>query len=141
MDSRKCPKVAIQGLGVSVVFWLFCLPAFSQLNYGRILGAITDQTGGVIAGATVTVTDTDRGVTRTLVTDSAGEYNAPSLLPSTYTVRAEAKGFRTLDRQNLMVGVGQEIRVDLTLQPGEQTQTVTVTEALPMIETTNAELG
>ena len=67
MDSRKCSKVAIQGLGVSVAFWLFCLPAFSQLNYGRILGVITDQTGGVIAGSTVTITDTERGVTRTLV--------------------------------------------------------------------------
>ena len=141
MDSRKCSKVAIQGLGVSVVFWLFCLPAFSQLNYGRILGAITDQTGGVIAGATVTITDTDRGVTRTLVTDNAGEYNAPSLLPSTYSVKAEAKGFRTVDRQNVVIGVGQDVRVDLTLTPGEQTQTVTVTEAVPIVETTNAELG
>ena len=140
-EHSKRSRVRIQIFGVIPVFLLSCLPAFSQLNYGRILGTVTDQTGGAIVGSTVTVTDTDRGVTRTLVTDSAGEYNAPSLLPSTYTVRAEAKGFRTLDRQNLMVGVGQEIRVDLTLQPGEQTQTVTVTEALPMIETTNAELG
>src|ERR1700730_2869255 len=130
-------RIVALSLGVS----LLCPPAFAQLSYGRILGAVTDQTGGAIVGTAVTVTDTARGVTRTLMTDSAGEYNAPSLLPSTYTVRAEMKGFRTLDRENVVVGVGQDVRVDLTMQPGEQTQTITVTESIPMVNTTSAELG
>jgi outer membrane receptor protein involved in Fe transport len=108
---------------------------------GRILGGITDQSGGVVAGATVTIRDVQRGVSRTLTTDEAGEYNAPSLLPGTYTVRSEAKGFKTLERQNVLLQVGQDIRVDLTLQPGEQSQTITVTEQIPLMETTNATLG
>ena len=70
-----------------------------------------------------------------------GAYNAPNLTPGTYTVRAEAKGFRRLERQNVVLEVGKEIRVDLTVQPGEQEQTVTVTEAVPLVETTNATLG
>src|SRR6266436_7573900 len=128
-------------LAVALSVPLFCSPLFSQGSNGRILGVITDQSGGVVAGATVTIIDKDRGVARTLTTDDAGEYNAPSLIPGTYIVRAEAKGFKRLERQNVALEVGKEIRVDLTVQPGEQTQSVTVTEAIPLVETTNATLG
>ncbi len=134
---RKALPLLVGTMGVLLV----CLPLFSQGNFGRILGAITDQSGGVVAGATVTIVDTQRGVARTLKTDDAGEYNAPTLIPGTYTVRAEAKGFKTVERQNVVLEVGKEVRVDLTVQPGEQTQTITVTEAIPLVETTNATLG
>jgi hypothetical protein len=120
---------------------LFCVPLFSQGNNGRILGTVTDQSGGVVSGATITITDKDRGVARTLTSDDAGEYNAPQLLPGTYTVSAEAKGFKKLERQNVLLEVGKEVRVDLTVQPGEQAQTITVTESVPLVETTNATLG
>ena len=120
---------------------LFSVSLFSQGSNGRILGTVTDQSGGVISGATITIIDKDRGVAATLTTDTAGEYNAPQLLPGTYIVRAEANGFRRLERQNVLLEVGKEVRVDLTVQPGEQTQTVTVTEAIPLVETTNATLG
>ena len=63
------------------------------------------------------------------------------MTPGSFTVRAESKGFKKLERQNVDVGVGKEVRVDLTLQPGEQEQTVTVTESVPLVETTNATLG
>src|SRR5579864_1597619 len=135
-----CVK-SIRLLVGALVVLLLSVPAFSQGNLGRILGTVTDQSGGVVSGATVSVIDTERGVTRTLTTDDAGEYNAPNLTPGNFTVRAEAKGFKKLDRQNVDVGVGKEVRVDLTLQPGEQEQTVTVTESVPLVETTNATLG
>ncbi|PYU28456.1 MAG: hypothetical protein DMG31_20085, partial [Acidobacteria bacterium] len=135
--TSKISFLLLAALGVL----LFSVPLFSQGNLGRILGTVTDQTGGVISGATVTIIDKDRGVARTLTTDDAGEYNAPSLIPGTYIVRAEAKGFKRLERQNVALEVGKEIRVDLTVQPGEQTQSVTVTEAIPLVETTNATLG
>ena len=89
----------------------------------------------------MTVTDVQRGIPRNLTTDQSGEYVAPSLLPGTYTVRAEAKGFKTTEHSNLLLEVGKDIRVDLTLQTGEQTQTVVVTGEAPVIETTNATLG
>src|SRR5580693_4980034 len=132
---------AVQALCLSVGALLVCVPLFSQGNLGRLTGTITDQSGGVIAGATVTVKDVERGVSRTLTTGDAGEYNAPNLLPGTYAVRAEAKGFKAVERQNILLEVGKEIRVDLPLQPGEVSQTITITEAPPMVETTNATLG
>src|SRR6266851_3244525 len=135
-----CRK-ALQLLGGALVIFLLSVPAFSQGNAGRILGTVTDQSGGVVAGATVTVIDTERGINRTLTSDDAGEFNAPNLVPSVYTVRAEAKGFKKLERQGVELGVGKEIRVDLVVQPGEQEQTVTVTESVPLVETTNATLG
>jgi hypothetical protein len=120
---------------------LFSLALFAQGNYGRILGTVTDQSGAVIAGAMVTVIDTERGVARNLTTDPAGEYNAPNLIPGTYTVRVEAKGFQTVNRENIVLEVGKEIRVDLTPRPGDQTQTVTITEAIPLVDTASATLG
>lgn len=124
-----------------MLLFLICISLFSQTNQGRIQGGVFDQTGGVIAGATVTVTDVARGVARALVTDSAGEYSAISLVPGTYTVRGEAKGFKAVEHTNVLVQVGEDIRLDITLQPGEQTQTVTVTAEIPLVETTNATLG
>lgn len=127
--------------GMTVCVLVFSVPGFSQGSNGRILGTVKDQSGGVIAGSTVTIIDKDRGVARTLTTDNAGEYDAPQLLPGTYLVRGEANGFKRLEREGVELGVGKEVRVDLTLQPGAQAQTVTVTESLPLIETTNATLG
>jgi hypothetical protein len=134
-------KKTLQTLGVLFGVLLLCLPAFSQGTAGKILGTVTDQTGGAMAGVTVIVTDTDRNAARTLTTGQAGEYNAPNLLPGAYKVRAEAKGFKVTERQNVVLEVGGELRIDLSMQPGEVSQTITVTEAAPMIETTNAEMG
>ncbi len=120
---------------------LLCLPLFSQGNAGRIMGTVTDQSGGVVSGATVTVVDTDRGVTKTLMTNDAGEYNAPNLTPGNYKVRAESKGFKTIERTSIVLEVGKEIRVDLSLSPGSVAETMTITESVPLVETTNATLG
>jgi carboxypeptidase family protein/TonB-dependent receptor-like protein len=132
---------AIRALCLGIVVFQVCVPLYSQGNQGRITGTITDQSGGVVAGATVTVKDVQRGVSRTLTTGDSGEYNAPNLLPGAYSVRSEAKGFRATERQNILLEVGKEVRVDLSLQPGEVSQTITITEALPLVETTNATLG
>lgn len=123
---------------------LACLsgaPLFAQGTAGRIVGTVVDQSGGAIAGATVTVTDVDRNVPRVLMTGPAGDYNAPNLLPGNYKVKAEAKGFKTFERSGVILDVNAEVRVDLTMQPGEVSQTITVNESVPMVETTNAELG
>jgi hypothetical protein len=140
-SGRKRSRKILQFFGGMLWLLVLSLPVFSQGDFGRILGTVTDQSNGVVAGATVTVIDTERGVTRVLTTDESGEYNAPNLTPSVYTVRVEAPGFKKLEHQKIEIEVGKEVRVDLTVQPGEQEQTVTVNESLPLVETTNATLG
>jgi len=125
----------------TIAVFLVCLPLFSQSNEGRISGTVFDQSGGAIAGAMVTVTDVARGVSRLLTADSAGTYSAPNLQPGTYTLRAEANGFQATQHTDILLQVGQDLRVDLTLRAGSQTETVTVTGEVPDVETTNATLG
>src|SRR6267154_1351746 len=136
-----CLRKAFQAFCALLGLLLLCPPAYSQGSFGRILGTVTDQSGGVVTGATVIVVDKDRGVTRTLPADDAGAYNAPNLTAGNYTVRVEAKGFKKLERQGVGIEVGHEVRVDVTLQPGDVSQTVTVTESVPLVETTNATMG
>src|SRR4029077_12431471 len=120
---------------------LLSVALFAQANFGRILGTVTDQSGGVVPAATVTITDTQRGVARTLTTNEVGEFNAPTLIPGTYMVRVEAKGFKRLERENVVLEVGKEVRLDLTPELGEQTQTVTVTGQIPLVDAATPTLG
>jgi Carboxypeptidase regulatory-like domain/TonB dependent receptor len=133
-------------IGVRPLFALFALLAgglqsYGQGSNGEILGAVTDQSGGNVVGATVTITDVARGVSKTLTTDQAGEYVASDLTPGTYTVRVEAKGFKVFERQNILLEVGKEARIDAALQTGSQSEVVTVTEDVPMVDTTTTSLG
>ena len=132
-------RCSFQFVRLALALLFASIQMLSQANTGRILGSVTDQTGGAISGATVTVTDSERGTTRTLTTDESGAYDAPSLIPG--TVRGEYRGFKAFKRQNIVFEGGKEDRIDLELQPGEQTEKVTVTEAIPLVETTNSVLG
>jgi outer membrane receptor protein involved in Fe transport len=123
------------------VFLLVCGFAYPQGNTGRILGVVTDQSGGNVANATVTITDVARGVSQTLTTDSDGAYVAINLSPGTYTLRAEYKGFKTFERKNILLEVGKDVRVDPVLQPGSASETITITEDVPMVDTTSTSLG
>jgi hypothetical protein len=128
-------------LSVGLMLLLASVSLFSQGSQGSISGTVTDQSGAAIAGAKVTITDQQRNVSRALMTDSSGSYAAPNLIPSTYSVRVEFPGFKNADRRDLLLEVGQELRADVSMQTGDQTETVTVTEEAPALNTTNAELG
>jgi hypothetical protein len=129
---------ALVALLVSI-FASFSLSA--QGNTGRILGVVADQSGAGVAGVTVTVIDVQRGVSQSLSTDADGAYVASNLLAGTYTVKAEYKGFKTFERKNILLEVGKDARVDVVLQTGSATETITVTEDLPMVDTTSTTLG
>ena len=115
--------------------------SLSAQSTGTINGTVTDQSGAAVPGAMVTVTDAERGTARQLTTDAAGAYAAPNLIPGTYNIRAEFQGFRTFERAGIVLSVSQELRIDMTLQPGQQTETVTVTGEPPPINTTSSVLG
>src|SRR6266853_4874341 len=114
---------------------------FGQSQEGRILGTVTDQSGGLVKGAQVTITNTDTGVVRTLETNEAGDFVAPGLPPGPYKVVVEATGFKKIERGGIRLEVAKDIRLDLTMQPGSVSETVTVTEQIPLVETTSDTLG
>ena len=117
------------------------ITAQAQSATGRILGNVHDQSGAAIVGATVTIIDVQRGVSRTLATDQAGDYLAPNLVAGMYGVKAEAKGFEAIDRRNIQLEVATDARIDFQLLPGEATQTVVVTAESPMLDSTSSTLG
>ena len=120
---------------------LLSSPLFSQTTMGRILGDARDASGGAIVGATVQITDVQRGITRSLETDSAGEYVAPNLEPGIYKISVTKPGFKRFERTNVQLEVATDIRIDVVLQPGDATQTVIVNEQVPLLNTTTSTLG
>src|SRR5215469_15931145 len=112
-----------------------------QANLARISGTVRDQSGGSVAGATVSITDADRGAERNVMTDEAGNFVLPGLLPGRKTIRAEFTGFKAFEQTNIVLEVGQDARIDVVLQPGGVNETIRVTEAPPLLDTTSAELG
>jgi hypothetical protein len=138
---RLIPAKFVRILATICVVLLASVPAFPQGSTGRILGVVTDQSGGNVGGATVTITDVARGVSQTLTTDSDGAYVALSLRPGTYTLRTEYKGFKVFERKNILLEVGKDLRIDPVLQTGSATETITITEQVPMVDTTSTTLG
>jgi hypothetical protein len=130
-----------QIIALLAVSTLTITAALSQGTGGRILGNVTDQTGAAVAGATVVVTDLQRGTSRSLTTDSAGAYVAPDLAPGHYKIRLEAKGFKAVERPDVAVEVATDVRSDFSLQPGNVSEVVTVTEEVPLLNTTSSTLG
>ena len=124
-----------------IVLLLLCAPLCAQTNTGRILGGVHDPTGAVLIGATVVITDVERGVSRTLTTDETGDYAAPDIPPGLYRVSAASAGFNSLDRPNIRLEAAKDVRIDFALQPGDIAQTVTITEEAPLVESTNDVLG
>jgi len=120
---------------------LLSLPAMAQSTAGRVLGSITDSTGASVAGATVVITDVQRGTSRTLATDDAGAYAAPDLTPGTYKIHVEAKGFKSVERPNVVIEVATDVRADFALQTGQVSETVVVNEDVPLLNTTSSTLG
>src|SRR5207248_6321341 len=113
----------------------------AQTVTGTILGNILDSSGAAVPNAQITITNQDTGVVRETASTGDGIYNVPSLLPGKYTVEAKAPGFSPGGVKDVVVNVGSNTRVDVTLQLGQVTQQVTVSEAIPTIETTSSEVA
>jgi hypothetical protein len=110
-------------------------PAFAQSNFGSLRGQVTDANGAAIAGATVRIVDAGTNATVTLTTGEDGGYVAPSLRPVTYNVTAEAKGYKRTTVSGVKVDTAKDSGLDITLEPGEVTDTVNVTGDAPLVQT------
>ena len=131
----------IRVLGAVLGLLLLSFSLFSQVNTGTISGIVQDSSGALIAGVTVTVRNMDTGTARTVMSDEGGRYIAPVLPLGDYEVQAQQAGFQTEIRRGITLTVGREEVINLTLRVGQQTQSVMVTEAAPLVNTTTAEIS
>lgn len=126
---------------VGALALLAAAPARAQRDLGTITGTVTDSSGAVLPNATITITENATGESTKLQASSNGDFTRPALLPGTYTVKAEAAGFRPAEQQNLEVTAGSRVGVSLTLEVGGTNQSVTVTAEAPVIQSESTQLG
>ena len=116
--------------------------AQSQAANGSIEGTVADDSGGVLPGVTVTVTNTDTGAVRAVVTNESGLFRAPLLPLGTYTVSAELEGFKKFEQVGISLAAGQTVTVNVELSVGALTETVTVSAAdRPVLDLAKIDAG
>jgi outer membrane receptor protein involved in Fe transport len=130
-----------QFLGTVLLFLLGCAPAFAQQTSGNITGRILDPQGAAVPGATVTAKNAATGFSRTEVSDAAGLYRLNALPVGIYEVTATLSGFTTVTKRDVDVNVGQIQAIDFSLRVAAVAETINVTGASPLIETTNSSVG
>jgi Carboxypeptidase regulatory-like domain/TonB dependent receptor-like, beta-barrel len=115
--------------------------ASAQVLYGSIVGNLTDQTGAVIPGATVTVTNTSTGLSRQATTDAAGYYSIPNLQEGTYDLSISATGFKTYTQRGVNVPINAVTRIDATIQVGALAEEVNVEGTTALLQTTKSDVS
>jgi Carboxypeptidase regulatory-like domain len=113
----------------------------AQETRGTISGTISDSTGAAIVGAAVAVTNTDTNTVLQLVTNSAGYYEAPLLPPGHYQLTIQSAGFKKLVRSGLVLGLGEQQEIDIKLDVGSASDSVTVTGESPILDTSTTSSG
>ena len=119
---------------------LLTTPVSAQTVTGTVQGTVTDPTGAVLPGVTVTLKNLETGITRELTTNEVGFYSAPFLAVGRYSVSARLSGFGSIVRDEVEVGLNQTRVADFQLKPSTVVEAVTVVGAAPPINTTNAEV-
>src|SRR5262245_41658992 len=117
------------------------VPASAQDVRASISGIVTDASGSVVPGATVTAPSVERNTTSSTVTSETGNYLVQFLLPGTYRITAELSGFKKLVRENILLQIGDRARIDIALAVGGSSESVVVSEAAALLETETGSRG
>jgi hypothetical protein len=137
----RTPWKKLIGFGLfSLLMWM-SRAALGQAVNGTLLGTVTDTTNATVANAKVTLKETSRNSTHESMTNGSGNYTFPDLPPGAYNITVESTGFKKAMQQNVQVLSNSSVRVDMTLQPGNVTETVTVTTAPPVLQTDRADIS
>jgi hypothetical protein len=120
---------------------LTSLGVWAQSTQGGVHGAVTDASGAAVANAKVSLTNEGTGEVRSATTNSAGFYDFSNVVPASYTVQAETPSFKKFERKNVLVGTQEFVAVDIRLEVGNVTESVLVTEQMPLVESSNASQG
>jgi hypothetical protein len=118
-----------------------CLVAFAQTGTSNITGTIRDANGAAVPGATVTAKNDATGVASSQTTTESGLYSFSSLPVGKYTITVEKQGFKTLQKTNNTLQVGEPLSVDGTLEIGQVSETVTITGGPEQLQSSNATIG
>src|SRR5580704_6048539 len=135
MRNRRWDVVAV------FAFVLFALALASASITGSISGVVTDKSGAVVAGASVTATDTLTGVQTTQKTDTKGFYNLPTLAVGTYDLEIKQVGFKTYRQTGLVINNNSALRVDASLAVGTISEKIEVSTDTVNVETTSTQMG
>ena len=136
---RLRARVGVFGAILALLF--AAAPAAAQVDTGTILGTVKDQSGGVLPGATVTITHEGQGFTLSAVTREDGTFIFTPVRTGAYTVRVEFPGFRKTEQRSIGVSIQQNATVDFTLEPGNLTEDVVVTASAALLETGTGTVG
>jgi hypothetical protein len=134
-------STSIKAVLVALLLLLVITQAFAQLGTGTILGTVKDPAGAVVPGATITITNTATGAKRTSTTSNEGYYRAPALPAGTYQLEVSHEGFATAVEKGVVLAVGQDLTVNLSLKIGSISEKVEVTGEAALVDTTTSSLG
>lgn len=124
-----------------VVAMLLATAAYAQQGRGTIFGTVTDSTGAVVPGATITITNTATNVVTTTVTNDSGYFSMPNLQVGNYSVAAVKEGFKKRLQSGLTLEVDQKAQADLTLETGAVTEVLEISAQGSLVDTTTATIG
>src|SRR5712691_3844140 len=125
-------------LAGALAFVLMTAPAWAQLSTAQLSGRVTDESGAVLPGVTVTATQTDTGLTRSVTTDGTGSYVLPNLPTGPYRLEAALQGFRTYARTGIVLQVAAAAAINVVLAVGNLQETVSVEAAAPLVDVQSA---
>ena len=134
-------KLLLSPLAVVTFFLWMTLPAAAQSTTGEITGRVTDATGAIIPNATVTVTQNETSISRTITSNSDGEFTFTFLRAGSYTVQVKAQGFAIFAARRVALSAGVIDRVDAQLQPGDNSQTIEVLASTAIIQSDSDTVG
>src|SRR5580704_11616916 len=127
-------------LKTTVVFFALSLAAFAQTDRGSVTGTVSDPAGAVVPGAQIVVKNVDTGIVFQGGASATGNYVIP-VPAGNYELSVTVTGFKKFVRENLVVTVATDVRQDVKLEVGAITDTITVTEAAPLLKTESGELS
>jgi hypothetical protein len=135
-------RLVARNVGAALVTLALTLtPAFAQRDMGTLLGTVTDASGAVIPGATITIQEEATGLEYTLQSNESGNYIRPLLKPGTYTVTAEADGFKKAIQEGILLQSQARVQANFTMELGQVTETVEVTAQPPALQTETTQMG
>jgi trimeric autotransporter adhesin len=138
---EKLKSISRRSVALAVLGCLSAILLIAQSYQGGVRGTVTDSTGAPVPNAKVILTNDGTGEARSVLTNSEGGFDFEIVVPTTYTLTAEAPNFKKFERKNITIGAQEHLTVDMQLTIGTVSESVLVTEQVPLVETSDASQG